>query len=482
MDRISELPDFIAHHILSFLNSPTELVRMSVLSKTWLHLTASFPVLYFSDDDFTSRDTFFKYVDYATTRFYLQNVTLYRLKLVATLEEHAELDIVNRCLELVLNNGLYELVIDISITNSSSNYRLPNTLLSVSVLESLTIRGCELPSSLMLDAVKFKSLIELKLESVSIDDEAIKHLTTSCPRLEEFHIVSCDGFKNVCVYGLRNLQVVWIDYDTVVERIDIDAPNLLFLFITDIYGIGAPQMNLASCKKLVVVPYFGLPSPNSNGFTNFSSSLPIIESFFLDTKSKFDSLRLSSAPSLISFGYPLVMYYQWPLLRLSTHLNVCMQCYLDGDINTLWFYMLRLFLYQKNGFEVLNLYIQATYRQKFIDLEKLKTVTLPPYELEHVELQLDTHKELLDYVAFLEAVLWCCRPRSLILRSTSPLSDFKELSDLVKITYEKLLKQEDQGHTSIQIVKPSSSLLMSLSGEGRAMSFIKEEVVQEEAG
>ncbi|XP_076930478.1 F-box/LRR-repeat protein 25-like [Bidens hawaiensis] len=366
MDMISELPEFIVHHILSFLNSPNELVRMSVLSKAWLHLTASFPVLYFSEDDFTSRETFFKYVDYATSRFFHQNVTLYRLKLVATLEEPAELDIVNRCLELALNKGLYELEIDIIITNSSSayaEYRLPNTLLSVSVLESLTIRGCELPSSLMLDAVKFKSLIELKLENVSIDDEAITHLTTSCPLLEEFHIVGCDGFKNVCVYGHQNLQIVWIDYYTVVERIDIDAPNLLFLFITDIYGIGAPLMNLASCKKLIVVPYFGLPSLNSNGFTNFSSSLPIIESFFLDTKSKFDTLRLSSNPSLISFGYPLVMYYQWPLLSFSTHLSVCMQCYLDGNINTLWFYLLRLFLYQKNGFEVLNLYIQATYNQ-----------------------------------------------------------------------------------------------------------------------
>ncbi|KAJ0841114.1 putative F-box domain, leucine-rich repeat domain superfamily, F-box-like domain superfamily [Helianthus annuus] len=47
MDRISQLPDFIVHHILSFLpdSPPAELVRMSVLSKTWFHLTASFPIL-----------------------------------------------------------------------------------------------------------------------------------------------------------------------------------------------------------------------------------------------------------------------------------------------------------------------------------------------------------------------------------------------------------------------------------------------------
>ncbi|KAI7734285.1 hypothetical protein M8C21_012188, partial [Ambrosia artemisiifolia] len=148
---------------------------------------------------------------------------------------------------------------------------------------------------------------------------------------------------------------------------------------------------------------------------------------------------------------------------------------------------LRLFLTKKNGFKVLNLYISAIRTQKFTDIEKVKAIELPPYELEHVELQLDTLEESSAHIAFVDAVLWCCHPLSLTLRSSVP---FEEHGDLVKFTYKKLLEQED--HTSIQIVGPSSSeaqkqlrdlksLSVGLSRDGNAISFIKEEVVQEEA-
>ncbi|KAI3704479.1 hypothetical protein L1987_74700 [Smallanthus sonchifolius] len=124
---------------------------------------------------------------------------------------------------------------------------------------------------------------------------------------------------------------------------------------------------------------------------------------------------------------------------------------------------------------------------KFTELEKLKAIELPPYELEHVELQLDTREESL---AFVDAVLWCCRPRSLTLRSSYSLTGFE---DVVKFTYEKLLEQDDEGHTKIQIVWPFSSEAqkhlrdlklpsMALPREEKTVSFIKEEVVQEEAG
>ncbi|MFS7955093.1 putative leucine-rich repeat domain superfamily, F-box-like domain superfamily [Helianthus anomalus] len=146
MDRISQLPDFILHHILSCIDSwdyPAELLRMSVLSRNWFHLTASFPILDFYIDQFSSRECFFKYVEYTTSRFCHQNVTADELRLVTDIWKPAELDIVNICLELALHKGVKLLEID--LTNSSESpfasaeYRLPNILLSVSVLESLSI-------------------------------------------------------------------------------------------------------------------------------------------------------------------------------------------------------------------------------------------------------------------------------------------------------------------------------------------------------
>ncbi|MFS8018680.1 hypothetical protein Hanom_Chr15g01394881 [Helianthus anomalus] len=112
---------------------------------------------------------------------------------------------------------------------------------------------------------------------------------------------------------------------------------------------------------------------------------------------------------------------------------------------------------------------------EFAEVEKLKEIKLPPYELDLVELQLETHEESQAHIAFVDVVLWCCRPRTLTLRSFSPLTALEEHSDVVKFTYKKLLAQEDRGPTNIQIVSPSfSSLLMVLPHVGKAISFIKE--------
>ena len=46
VDRISELPDFIIHHIMSYL-STLEATQTCVLSKRWNHLRSSYPILDF---------------------------------------------------------------------------------------------------------------------------------------------------------------------------------------------------------------------------------------------------------------------------------------------------------------------------------------------------------------------------------------------------------------------------------------------------
>ncbi|KAK9071477.1 hypothetical protein SSX86_010046 [Deinandra increscens subsp. villosa] len=495
MDRISQLPDFIIHHILSFVSKfhgpPVALVRMSVLSKTWFDLTASFPILFFNIRKFTSPETFFKYVEYTTSRFCHQNVTAHEFSLYTIVKEPTELDIVDRCLGLVLKNGVRDLVINISyLSDEQQKYRLPNRLLSVSMLKSLIIRGCDLPSSLFFDVPKFKSLTWLTLEDIQIDEEVIKYFTISCPLLKGFDISRCHGFKCFCVYGHQNLHSVFIFYCTQLERIDIEAPNLGHLWV-NMEERGPPRMNLASCKKLRVVTYTGHPSSN-----NFLSNFPFIETLFFQMEDTSDNLKWSShslrtlvlesdcdleevelnTPNLVLFiyGSHSRMVTRWSLSRDSTNLKACMECYPNGSLGALWFQKLRLFLDKKNGFKVLNLYIFALHVEKLVELEKLKAIELPPYELEHVGLQLNTSNESSGHVAFVDAILWCCRPRSLTLISSSSLTDFVEQNDdVVKFICEKLLQQEDEGHISIQIVS---------CHEGKTISFIKKEVVQEEAG
>nr|GFC59807.1 hypothetical protein [Tanacetum cinerariifolium] len=83
----------------------------------------------------------------------------------------------------------------------------------------------------------------------------------------------------------------------------------------------------------------------------------------------------------------------------------CIEWYSDDDesVDTLWFQKLRRFLDMINGFKVLKLFV----KQGSIDVEELKGIKSPPYELEHVKLvvrsiQLSSRSP----PPILDAVLW----------------------------------------------------------------------------
>ncbi|PWA46389.1 F-box domain, Leucine-rich repeat domain, L domain-like protein [Artemisia annua] len=462
-DWTLDLHEFILHYILSRLNSPKELVRVSVLSKNWLAVTASFPVLDFNFHKFYDvmksssvnalnadkskkavREMYFKYVTYTTSRFCeQQNVSAHTLILVTTLEHPAEIDIINRCLGLILTRGVKLLVIDIVCLPSLRMYRLPNILLNASSLKCLKIYKSELPkpSSLMVDVVKFKSLKELELVCVPLNEEIIKRLTTSCPLLEILIVQNCYGFNRFSVYGHQNLQKVWICFGGELERIDIEAPNMFYLFLMDLRNKGAPSMNLASCKKLITLAYFGNPSLTSNYLTNFLSNFPILENLVLDLPDKYNNkkLRLSShslknfvlnseleleeidinTPNLHLFYYQGRSHNTLPSPRNLYLSSERMECHPTGAVNALWFQKLRQFLDKQTRFKNLNLRISAFW-DLINNVEELKVVQSTPYELKQVVLE----------------------PR---------------IIDEVRFTYEKLLQQEDEGITNIQIVLWSSS-------------------------
>ncbi|GJT29092.1 F-box domain containing protein [Tanacetum coccineum] len=314
-DWISRLPDFIVHHILSFLESPPDLVRCSVLSKKWFDITASFPILDFKFSKFLKairapgipfdieygRVLFLKYVAYTTSRFCDQDVSAHTFNLYTVIKEPIQLDTVDRCVGLILKKGVKVFNIRIFINYSAEpvlGYRLPNTLLSASSLTSLTISKCEMPSSLMVDVVMFKSMKRLHIYNILVDEEMIKRLINSCPLLEEFGVHFCSGFERFCIYGHQNLQTLQIYYDRRLEIIDVEAPNLSNLRLLDWEGIGTPPMSLALCKKLKTLSYYSYDFasiiPHPEVCTDFISNLPFLENLFLGTPNKCNNLKLSS--------------------------------------------------------------------------------------------------------------------------------------------------------------------------------------------
>ncbi|GJZ30069.1 F-box domain containing protein [Tanacetum coccineum] len=158
---------------------------------------------------------------------------------------------------------------------------LPNSSYHCISITSLTIhRRCELPSSFLVDnVIKFKSLKRLKLKLVTnIDDNMIKHLTTSCPLLEELIVKYCHGLTRLCVYGLQNLQQV------------------KFFFA----GGRPPCLNVASCKKLTVC-YYGNP-PTCDSLKLSSHSLT---TFVLHSDCDLEQLDIDT-PNLLSFEWTFI--------------------------------------------------------------------------------------------------------------------------------------------------------------------------------
>ncbi|PWA96658.1 F-box domain, Leucine-rich repeat domain, L domain-like protein [Artemisia annua] len=499
-DRISMLPDFIVHHILSYLWKDTiTRVRMSVLSKRWFTLTASFPILYFHlygawfrsmsrkyDYDYIL-EMFYKYVEHTVSRFCEQNISAHTLDIFAVVKNREEIEVFGHCLDLVLEKGLQ--VMHIHFIYNPMNLpmlRLPNTLLSASSLTSLRLHKCELPSSLMVGVVKFKSLRLLSLSELPIDEGVIEYLTKGCPLLEEMYLRHCYGFKTFCVKRHQNLLKVEIycDRTFLLERIDVEAPHLSY-FLLESNKDKAPSMFMASCKKLTTFCYSGSPLKRLD---DLLSNFPLIENLCLDLSPHVSNLKLSN--------------HSLKKIRLQSH------CYLEEiDLSTpsllLFEYYDRFFgansgpLSRKHSSmsKGSDLYQGSTHPcrkdKKIIDIEELKLIQLPPYELEHVKLKDQNCWKTSVYVALVDAVLWCCRPRSLTL----VLYHSANKGDVVEYTYEKLLQQEGKGETNIKFVMISSSkdkkqfsdlnslLKALLLGQfGCKITFIKEEDAYSRAG
>nr|GEW79658.1 hypothetical protein [Tanacetum cinerariifolium] len=296
-DRISELPECIIENILLRLDKPKERVRVSVLSKKWFALTASVPVLKFLFSDFVDeedwissrdvRENFYKYVKYTVSRFCRQqNVKIaHTFKLLTVAGDKNEFYIIHDCVELILMRGVK--VFDICVKKNRTSkcrllYRLPNILSSVSTLTSLKISQCVvLPSSLMVGVVNFKSLKVLWLTSIPLDPLMIKHLTASCPLLEEL----------------------------VVDR----------------QGRSATSVILGPCKQLRTLYLDGPLFLTSVGFSDFLSNFPVLENLSLCLVNRHNILAVSS-PSLRNFVLydecdPEEIDINTPNLRLFSYSN-----------------------------------------------------------------------------------------------------------------------------------------------------------------
>jgi len=374
-DRLSNLPKIILHNILSRLPE-RDAARTSVLSKAWLEIWYTFPILYFSDTQITGlfppsdigrmlfpelMDDFVRkiqnYIDYVNTRllrFYDNLLAIKKFKLAVYNIERCSymLKDIDLLLKLASESGVEGIHLYLPYgLDEDECYVLPKGVIEVkSITELVLMGGIRVDTAFMNHSIKFFSLRVLSLKHVlSRDEHAIEQFISCCPLIEHIILRFVDNIKSLSMHGLLKLKTVAVEG---IQEVYIDAPYLeKFRFCLDDFF--APyKIDFDRCQNL---KYLSLESCiiTNKWFLELFPKFPFLESLELDSCTMSEKINISSvqlkvleisfcsdmkevnidAPNLLSFVYygvgggsldPIISY-----LRSSSQLKVYMNFFID---------------------------------------------------------------------------------------------------------------------------------------------------------
>ena len=464
---ISQLPDHIIHHILSFLSTP-EVVRLSVLSKAWHRIFNSFPIFEFSSSSFAkTSDSSFEFIIFVYKSLLLQchqyrSIPKFQFSFTQDrwrpyvyskyLPSPCELDkLISRCIEIGTRKGVKELSIYFSITGY---YRLPEAVLSVKELVVCSLGGCIFDG-----AINWPSLRELSLKEVQIcDQRIINNLFFTCPLIEKFSLVECFGLKYLHLSGLRKLKKVKVKSGYPhMEKIEIDVVSL-HTFSYSAHHYMKTDIDLTSCKNLEVFKFKGynitedmIQYLNRNfpalkvlvlhgerlHVQRIEISIPLLEKLNLIVAQISAVEAIINTPRLRSFK--CVMHKIPSLFYLNSLQEVTLELFVD--LNNI-----------KHGESFLE-----DFREYLKNLNQIKLVTLSicvyssseihkivsstasnPVLLDISHLKLETFTREKESHALVDGLFCICRPESLLLVSGCARND-----EFIKNLCEKLLQIEN---------------------------------------
>ena len=216
-DRISNLPDSLLYHILSFLQTK-EAVATTILSNRWKPLWTLVPTLDLRDNR-CKKTISFKYIVYRVLALHIApSLRCFRLRWHSPCNSfhldtwiHAALarNVQQLHLEIYLDGGQ-----DDSHVYEGELFKLPSSLYTCKTVVVLELRGGILlnpPPSFQFPSLKILRLSEIKYGSIS----SISTLISGCPVLEDLSVVRvCTdviGFK-IKVHTLKRLHIGFKSY------------------------------------------------------------------------------------------------------------------------------------------------------------------------------------------------------------------------------------------------------------------------------
>ncbi|PSR96212.1 F-box/LRR-repeat protein [Actinidia chinensis var. chinensis] len=252
VDRISDLPEPIIDHIISFLRRD-DVVRTSVLSKRWKHMWASFHVLDFDQFYFErlekDKETFFDHVERSLSRFMeYSDARIWKFRLVVKVVDFISATLVEKWMKVIVKRGFEELDLWI-YPDIRSCYLLILSVLASNSPKVLKLRECSvLVHHLNTTGMKFMSLRKLTLDTIKLGGKLLDNIISTCPLIEELALIHCYGLSKIQVNGLHVIK----RFDVIgpwkeLEAIEVNASSLVYFHYDDEY---APFIDLSKCQNL----------------------------------------------------------------------------------------------------------------------------------------------------------------------------------------------------------------------------------------
>ncbi|KAL9240413.1 hypothetical protein vseg_014638 [Gypsophila vaccaria] len=464
-DRISDLPDFILHVILSKLDTK-ETGRASILSKRWYEAWSSIPVLDFkpkyfksvADDDDGLFESFVGFIDKTMERY---NVHKYRIKKLylefPKVDERLE-RLVDKWIGIAVQNHIQELFVKV---DNSSECKLPECLFSAKSLKVLKCENVTLPYN---ETMELISLEYLTLVFGTLDEDMLQRIVSVSPLIE----------LEITKGGLKKMSLPW------KKKTNAGKASSLRKFVYHGLCKEFPwpwNLNLAALKNLRRLEIH-CATITDDILYELVRGLVALESLVLTACLDLECIKISSislkefrviegrgslktiidAPNLLEFWYHSEVEASLSFIKVQEHCNATFSPIAES-ITSDWFVMLKKSLIETNFFKSLAVDLSECDQIVVVEDELRNVVAVPPYKLRELNLMETRAWEFteLSLVAFLDGLFWCCHPD--VLSITASLHNLS--AELILYILKRKVKCWKHPLKSIELEAADCSNLLS---------------------
>lgn len=259
VDVISDLPDTVLQHLLSYL--PTiEAVRTSVLSRRWRSLWSAVPALHFNQEEFPGQEPFWELVEgVLASRDACTAVTSFHLSVSDAMDRPSVLKWLEYAMERRVEEVEFEVLLG-GIHGESGIF--PGSLLCCPMLHRLKL-ALPLWKVVFDGTICTPSLKTMHLKGIQSLEQSLGILISSCPVLEELHLEDCNfDHLEITANELKTLTITSCIFDA-YNKIEIFTPKLQRFNYTSGKTQGCfiyDMFNLVDARILL----FNLTHPNSS--------------------------------------------------------------------------------------------------------------------------------------------------------------------------------------------------------------------------